>query len=95
LNDLGRYKITGNEEDKLLFATPSLRNIALTSPYMHDGRLEKLADVIEHYNSPLHQSPTLDPKLKKQGLELDDGEKKALTAFLETLTDPQFVEETE
>jgi cytochrome c peroxidase len=95
LNDLGRYKITGNEKDKLLFATPSLRNIALTSPYMHDGSLEKLADVIEHYNSPLHQSPTLDPNLKNQGLELDDGEKKALTAFLETLTDPQFVEETE
>ncbi|MEN8775061.1 MAG: cytochrome c peroxidase [Akkermansiaceae bacterium] len=95
LNDLGRHKITGKDEDKFLFSTPSLRNIALTSPYMHDGRFEKLADVIEHYNSELHQSPTLDPRLKKQGLGLDEVEKKALLAFLETLTDSQFIEETE
>ena len=95
LKDLGRYKVTGKEKDKYLFSTPSLRNIAITSPYMHDGRYEKLADVIEHYNTPLHQSPTLDPRLKKEGLGLNEEEKKALVAFLETLTDPQFIEETE
>ena len=95
LNDLGRFKATGKEGDKLLFSTPTLRNIAITSPYMHDGRFEKLADVIDHYNSELHQSPTLDPRLKKRGLGLNEDEKKALIAFLETLTDPQFIEETE
>lgn len=92
LNDLGRYGVTGKEEDKLLFSTPSLRNVGITSPYMHDGRFENLAEVIEHYNTKAHQTPTLDPALKKQGLQLRAKEKKALIAFLQTLTDPQFID---
>jgi cytochrome c peroxidase len=82
----------GKEKDKFLFSTPSLRNVAITSPYMHDGRFENLTEVIEHYNTKAHQTPTLDPALKKQGLQLKAKEKKALIAFLKTLTDPQFIE---
>ena len=93
LNDLGRYQITGKKKDKFLFSTPSLRNIAITSPYMHAGRFEKLTEVIEHYNNPAHQSPTLDPALKKLGLRLKAEEKKALISFLQTLTDPQFIDD--
>ena len=92
LNDLGRYGVTGKEKDKLLFSTPSLRNVAITSPYMHDGRFKNLTEVIEHYNTALHQTSTLDPALKKQGLQLTAAEKRALLAFLQTLTDPQFIE---
>ena len=92
LNDLGRYGVTGKLKDKFLFSTPSLRNIAITSPYMHDGRFENLTEVIEHYNTAAHQTPTLDPALKKQGLQLKANEKKAIIAFLQTLTDPQFID---
>jgi cytochrome c peroxidase len=92
LNDLGRFGITGKEKDKFLFSTPSLRNVAITSPYMHDGRFENLTEVIEHYNNAAHETPTLDPKLKKKGLQLKATEKKALIAFLQTLTDPQFID---
>lgn len=90
LRDFGVFKVTGNEEDKLKFVTPSLRNIAITEPYMHDGRLAKLEDVVKHYNSALHKSPTLDPKLKPEGLGLSQEDQAALVAFLKTLTDPKF-----
>ena len=93
LNDLGRFKVTKKSKDKLLFSTPSLRNIALTSPYMHDGRFAKLENAVEHYNSKPHLSPTLDSQLKTGGLSLTKTEQEALVAFLETLTDPQFVAE--
>ena len=93
LRDEGRFRATGQEVDKWRFATPSLRNIALTSPYMHDGRYQKLADAVAHYQGPLHQSATLDPQLKGDGLKLSDEDLSALVAFLETLTDPRFVEE--
>ena len=92
LNDFGRFGITGKEKDKFLFSTPSLRNVAITSPYMHDGRFENLTEVIEHYNNAAHETSTLDPKIKKQGLQLKAAEKKALIAFLKTLTDPQFID---
>ena len=90
LNDTGIFQVTGKKEDTLKFVTPSLRNIGITSPYMHDGRFAKLEDAVAHYNSPLHQSPTLDPKLKKKGLGLSKEEQAALVAFLKTLTDPKF-----
>jgi cytochrome c peroxidase len=90
LNDFGVFKVTGKEKDKLKFVTPSLRNIAITEPYMHDGRLPKLEDVVKHYNSPLYKSPTLDPKLKAEGLGLSKEDQAALVAFLKTLTDPKF-----
>ena len=92
--DLGLELVTGRENDRNLFITPSLRNIALTAPYMHDGRFETLEEVIEHYNSGLRQSPSLDPNLAKhprKGLGLSSKDKRALVSFLRTLTDPQFV----
>ena len=92
--DLGLELVTGRETDRNLFITPSLRNIALTGPYMHDGRFETLEEVIEHYNSGLHHSPSLDPNLAKhprKGLGLAAEDMQALVSFLRTLTDPQFV----
>lgn len=95
LNDQGRFEVTGKEKDRLLFATPTLRNIALTAPYMHDGRFTKLPEAVAHYASPLHQSATLDPQLPPEGLGLAEKEQEALVAFLETLTDPRFVDSEE
>lgn len=69
---------------------PSLRNVAATGPYMHDGRFKTLDDVIEHYASGVKRSPTLDPNLAKHpdgGVPLSDSDKKALIAFLKCLTD--------
>jgi cytochrome c peroxidase len=96
--DLGRAKVTGKDWDKGKFAIPSLRNVALTAPYMHDGRFATLEEVVEHYNSGLKRSPTLDPNLAKHptdGLRLTPEDKKSLVAFLKTLTDDRFVPKTE
>ena len=90
--DLGRHRVTGKDGDKGLFVTPSLRNIELTAPYMHDGRFETIEEVIAHYNGPVHQSPTVDPALPSTGLGLKEADQKALIAFLKTLTDPRFNE---
>lgn len=87
--DGGRYRITLLESDRGKFKTPSLRNIALTAPYMHDGRFKTLDEVLEFYNSGFHYSPTLDPNLEhavKGRLSAQD--KADLAAFLNTLTDP-------
>jgi cytochrome c peroxidase len=92
--DLGRLEVTQSESDRGKFKVPSLRNVALTAPYMHDGRFVTLEEVIEHYNGPMHRSPTLDPNLAKHpeaGLGLNAEDKAALVAFLKTLTDEQFV----
>ena len=75
------------------FSTPSLRNVGLTAPYMHDGRFATLAQVVAHYSSGLHRSETLDPNLAKHpkaGLGLSAGDQRALVAFLEALTDPKY-----
>ena len=90
LNDLGVFQVTKKKKDKLRFVTPSLRNIGITSPYMHDGRFEKLEDVVAHYNGPLSKSATLDSKLKSKGLGLSEKDQKSLVSFLKTLTDPKF-----
>ena len=92
--DLGRMEVTKSEADRAKFKVPSLRNVALTAPYMHDGRFATLEEVIEHYNGPMNRSRTLDPNLAKHpeaGLGLSAEEKAALVAFLKTLTDEQFV----
>ena len=84
-DDLGRESVTGKQSDRGKFATPTLRNVALTAPYMHDGRFETLEEVVEHYSSGLHRSDTLDPVLKAipdSGLALSEDEKSALVAFL-------------
>jgi cytochrome c peroxidase len=89
--DPGRFTITGDESDRGKFATPSLRNVALIGPYMHDGRFTTLAEVVDHYASGVQRSPTLDPNLARHpvtGLPLTPADKQALVAFLNTLTDP-------
>lgn len=91
--DLGRYRITIKESDKGKFKVPSLRNITLSPPYMHDGRFETLEEVLEHYDKNVKKSPTLDPLLNKNGvlgIKLSEKEKKALLAFFETLEDTSF-----
>ena len=93
-NDLGLAEVTQLRSDEHKFSTPSLRNVALTAPYMHDGRFESLEEVIDHYSSGIHPRETLDPNLAKHpsgGIPLNDGDKAALVAFLKTLTDPQYL----
>lgn len=88
--DTGRMEITGQEADRGKFKTPSLRNIALTAPYMHDGRFKTLEEVMEHYSTGVHRSATLDPNLAKhpaEGIQLTTQDKADLIAFLKTLTD--------
>jgi cytochrome c peroxidase len=91
--DLGLGGITGLPQDYAKFKTPTLRNVALTAPYMHDGRFQTLEEVIEHYNSGGHASPTTDPNMKftTGGLYLTPEKKAQLIAFLHTLTDMEFV----
>lgn len=88
--DIGREAATGSAQDRGKFKVTSLRNIALTAPYMHDGRFNSLEDVVEHYNSEIIASATLDPALeqtREKGLLLTEQDKKDLVAFLKTLTD--------
>lgn len=91
--DLGLGGITGQPQDLAKFKTPTLRNVAVTGPYMHDGRFETLEEVIEHYNSGGHASPTIDPNMKftQGGLSLTPEKKAQLIAFLHTLTDHEFL----
>jgi len=92
--DIGREKVTGKASDRGKFAVPSLRNIALTAPYMHDGRFRTLEDVVEHYSTGVVRSETLDPNLAKHpdgGVPLSAADKHALVAFLKTLTDEQYL----
>ena len=89
-NDLGRAKVTGSAIDRGTFATPSLRNVAVTAPYMHDGRFATLEQVLDHYSDGVKMTPTLDPNLAKHpggGLKLTADEKKAILALLRALTD--------
>jgi cytochrome c peroxidase len=89
-SDLGRGAITGREWDKGRFAVPSLRNVELTGPYMHDGRFQTLEEVVAHYCTGVKRSETLDPNLAKHpdgGVPLSAADQKALVAFLKTLTD--------
>jgi cytochrome c peroxidase len=94
VDDRGRASVTNNPEDNYKFKVPTLRNIALTAPYMHDGRFATLDEVIEHYSSGIHMSPTIDPLIEfgsQGGVQLDAQEKYLLKKFLLTLTDQKFV----
>lgn len=91
--DLGRFVATGDPLDTGKFKVPSLRNVAVTGPYMHDGRFETLEQVIDHYDHGVQRSANLDPNLAKHpsvGLGLTGSDKRALVSFLKTLTDSQF-----
>ena len=85
--DLGRFEITGQEVDRGRFHTPSLRSAALTAPYMHDGSLRTLAEVVAFYSRGGTPNPHRDPILKP--LHLSDDDQSALVAFLQALTGTQ------
>ncbi len=84
LNDLGRYEVTKLESDKGKFRTPTLRNIARTAPYMHDGSEKTLKEVVDFYVGGGNSNPHLDPEIHP--LELNARDKADLVAFLESLT---------
>lgn len=90
---LGRMAVTGNPADRGKFKIPSLRNVAVTFPYFHDGRFQSLQEVIEFYNMGGHPSSTIDPNMKAAGVGRNwtQYEKSALLAFLNTLTDVDFL----
>jgi cytochrome c peroxidase len=84
--DLGRYEVTKAERDRYAYRTPTLRNIELTAPYMHDGSLATLRDVVDFYDRGGNRNPRLDPLMAP--LYLSEADKTALVAFLKTLTAP-------
>ena len=104
---LGLMAVTGDPAHKGLFKVPTLRNIALTAPYMHDGRLPSLESVLDHYNEGIQTSSTLSPLITEAdnlaisddlisetitpSLNLTAAEKTAIIAFLMTLTDEAFI----
>lgn len=90
LLDIGREKVTKNTADKGKFKVPSLRNIAVTAPYMHDGRFSTLEEVVDHYNEGIQHSASLDPAIlntMETGLLLTNEDKIDLVNFLKSLTD--------
>jgi cytochrome c peroxidase len=95
---------TGNAFDRGKFRAPSLRNIALTAPYMHDGRFRTLEELLEHYDAHIQMSETLDPLIRQASnepivagepikLHLQEDEKEAILAFLHMLTDSTFIQD--
>lgn len=86
LKDYGRMVVTGRKEDSLKFKVPSLRNVSITYPYMHDGRYKSLKACIEHYGNNFQQSSTLDPSLIN-GIHFTSDQEIDLVAFLRALTD--------
>jgi cytochrome c peroxidase len=99
--DEGLGGISGNAGEISKFKVPSLRNVELTAPYMHDGRFKTLEEVVEHYNSGIQSHPNLSTTLRERGelngapkrLNLSDSDKIALVAFLKTLTDNSIASE--
>lgn len=91
--DKGYGAVSNNPEDNGYFRTPTLRNIELTAPYMHDGRFTTLEQVVDHYSDHMKKSANVDPIIKQffDESRLDSTEKKAMVAFLKTLTDTGFV----
>ena len=90
LNDKGRMHITGLTEDSLKFKVPTLRNIAVAYPYMHDGRFKTLGEVIDHYLAVRTGDTTIATELRS-GIRLSEEGKRDLISFLETLTDTAFL----
>ena len=82
--DLGRFVETGDEKDRGAFKTPTIRNVAQTAPYMHDGSQQTLAEVVDWYAKGGHPNPQLDPKIVP--LDLTDRDKADLVAFMKELT---------
>ncbi|MBP9215121.1 MAG: hypothetical protein KBF36_11220, partial [Chitinophagaceae bacterium] len=92
LNDRGRFEITKDSSDLGKFKTPGLRNIAITAPYMHDGRFKTLEEVVEYYNNPtafISNPINIDEALAVP-LGLSKQQKQDLVAFMKTLTDRRY-----
>lgn len=96
--DAGREKLTGVAADRGRFRVPTLRNIALTAPYMHDGRFRSLEEVLDHYSDHVLPSASLSPVLRNtsnevggNALRLSRQEQKDIIAFLQLLTDSSFI----
>src|SRR5690606_26934764 len=87
--DVGRQAITGRTGDTGKFRVPSLRNVAVTAPYMHDGSVATLVDVVGHYARGGRGHAYTDPQ--SEPLSLTESDKSDLVAFLETLTDQTFL----
>lgn len=97
-SDLGLGIVTGDPADNGKFKSPSLRNLAFSAPYMHDGRFNTLDEVINHYSEGLKNSNTIDPLMKKVaqgGVLLSEQDKSDLKAFLLTLSDVDFINNSE
>lgn len=95
-SDEGRADVTNNPTDRGKFKIPNLRNVALTGPYMHDGRFATLDQVIEHYSTGVANHPNLDSRLKTPSgqpirLHITEQDKKDLIAFLNTLTSKNLI----
>ena len=89
VDDVGRAMITLKDEDRYRFKTPSLRNVAVTMPYMHDGRYRTLGECLDHYSSHVENFTNLD--LPEYGIPLSQEKKKDIIVFLQTLTDYEFL----
>ncbi|MBQ0770084.1 MAG: cytochrome-c peroxidase [Bizionia sp.] len=93
-DDLGLGAFSGDPSDNGKFKSPSIRNLAYTAPFMHDGRFETIDEVINHYSEGLQNSSTIDPLMKKinqGGVQLIPQDKADLKAFLLSLSDPSFL----
>lgn len=97
--DVGRSDVTKEPSDIGRFKVPNLHNVALTGPYMHDGRYKTLSEVLDHYSHNIKKSPNLDSRLKMGGemgteplqMAISDDEKAAIIAFLNAFTDYKLV----
>jgi cytochrome c peroxidase len=87
--DIGRMKVTGNAADWAKFKTPTLRNVSDTAPYMHDGSMKTLREVVDHYDKGGIANKNLDPKIEK--LDLEEWQKQDLVSFLSVLRTPDAI----
>jgi cytochrome c peroxidase len=97
-NDRDRHSVSGDPMDIGAYRAPSLINIELTAPYMHDGRFKSLDEIIDFYSEGLVYSDYVHPLMKnvrQKGVQLDDDEKAALKAFLLTLTDHEMIQNSQ
>lgn len=93
MNDIGRMRITNNTADYMKFKVPSLRNVLVSAPYMHDGRFFDIFQVFAMYDHGQEQGSTVDPLVK--GMQLSAKEQRQLYMFLNTLTDKHFIKNEE
>lgn len=93
-DDPGRMLVTGNPNDEGHFKVPTLRNIELSAPYMHDGRFTTLEEVLNHYSTQVTDSPTISADMEfasQGGVQLDNFEFQTILAFLKCFTDEEFI----